>query len=315
MNKAREQISPTEWDFRALIHKNPTPEQRRELHAAIFYEYARESDSIRDLVREYVALPAAMRRDIEGGRDNLTGHCYPMCAGPVSKKLARMDLICCQSCILWPRYFPKTPWLQIPPRERAARLALSKMDQGPGFLLEINEHGGEPAKAKLTTSEFMEIDEADWIKGFRIPPPGGRVHLGSVEHLLVSINWAGGNNKDLSAAFADWLRKSRPKEYPEPRGDASRWNVDAAYLTRLAVMRLLHSFTYTAAAALADRHQCPMPAEHNDALKVRQRVRADLRKLFLGEAFENQRVEALIPKSEFPRSYPTITEEKRRAKK
>ena len=80
---------------------------------------------------------------------------------------------------------------------------------------------------------------------------GGRYFEGTVERLDVTVDWAVGNNSDIIAAFTDWVRKSRPDWIPETRGDASRANVDAAFLTRLAVMRLMHWYSPTRSLQLA----------------------------------------------------------------
>ena len=50
-------LSEAEWDFRELVRRNPTIQQQQELHAAIRYEYARESESIRKLGDEFADLP------------------------------------------------------------------------------------------------------------------------------------------------------------------------------------------------------------------------------------------------------------------
>ena len=58
MKRNPDQLSESEWNFVPLIHRHPTPAERHELRAAIYYEYARESDSLRELARQYAALKA-----------------------------------------------------------------------------------------------------------------------------------------------------------------------------------------------------------------------------------------------------------------
>lgn len=65
MNRDIRKLAKTEWDFRPLIPKRPNPKQRQEMNAAIHYEYARESPSIRKLAADYAGLPEAVRRDVE----------------------------------------------------------------------------------------------------------------------------------------------------------------------------------------------------------------------------------------------------------
>lgn len=65
----RVELHETELNFRALIQSKPsTTAEEHDLSAAIFYEYARESDSIRMLAAEYAALPINVRRDVEAGQ-------------------------------------------------------------------------------------------------------------------------------------------------------------------------------------------------------------------------------------------------------
>ena len=282
-------LAETEWNFGPLIHKEPTSEQRSELLAAIIYEYARESDSIRKLAAEYVTLPEAVRRDAEEGAC-LFAHSATF-YGPVSPELARMGLVAFKNCILWPKYFPETPWLDIPAGERIQRVQKYREFESKGNLLTINE--------------------CDESYRDRLPMNDARFFSGGAELLVVCVNWAAGNNSDIVAAFTDWVGKSRPGEIPEPRGDASRANVDAAYLTRLAVMRLRHSYQHSDAWILAKDHGLRMPSQQSNALKMRHKVKVDQRRLFQSEGFPGYLGGPLIAAGEVPRSWSTARARRR----
>ena len=277
MKRNLDQLSESEWNFLPLIHRNPTPAQRHELRVAIYYEYARESDSLRELARQYAAL--------KGPKTNGADLLY---AKP--QALSDFTLIPFWNCILWPEFFPHTPWLEIPASERTKRIQ-SHVKKRP------QEH-------------LLRINESDQLAHYELPRRGGRCFLGTGENLILWLNWAEANNKEIVEVFAKWVRESRPKRYPEPRGDASRENVTAALLTRLAVMRLLHSRSHWDALALADG-KVKMPMQQSNALKMRQQVPADLHRIFQSESFEKAGCLPLVPASEFPRRWATHSERKR----
>ena len=265
-----------EWDFRPLIHKNPTQQQREELRAAIYYEYGRESDSIRRLASAYAKLPGpkATAADLLNAKPEALFH---------------FTLIPFWNCIFWPQYFPSKPWLEIPPQQRTRRVQTY-------------------VKWKQVT--LLRINDWDDLAPDEIPKRGWRCFVGTGENLILWLNWASANNSDIVAAFAHWVRKSRPENHPEPRGDASRENVTAALLTRLAVMRLLHSYTHSEALALV-RGKMKMPDEPSNALAMRKDVRRDLHRVFQSETFKMAHTCPLISSEERPRRWATFFEQKR----
>ena len=292
MNGATGKLLEKDWVFRPLIHKRPTDEQRRELHAAIFYEYARESDSIRRLAAEYAALPKNLRSHLE--EKACLRQPQRKLTKPISQKLARMDFVPFKYCILWPEFFPETPWLDIPPNERTQRVQLCRK-------LELQSRG-----SLLTINECEDLDRD------KLPARGGRCYINTGEVLIVWLDWALGNNSDIVGVLADWVAKSRPKWIKEKRGDGSRANVDAAFLTRLAVMRLLHWYPHDKATDLADQHNFKIPPLHTNALRMRHNVRKDQRRLFQPEEVPAFLGGVLIPAEELPRSWNTLPEQRRR---
>jgi hypothetical protein len=119
------------------------------------------------------------------------------------------------------------------------------------------------------------------------------------------------SNDQIIGAFADWIRHSRPKEFQRPRNDASRENVTAAFLKRLAVMRLLHNCSHQDALDLAQRHGLKLPKQQSNALVMRKHVRDDIPLLFQSQAFEANMGTPLIPATEHPRSWNTFSERRR----
>jgi hypothetical protein len=274
---ASEALSEAEWDFRELICDDPSAEQGHELDAAILYEYGRESESIREMAAEYTA-PANYGIEKEGTLK------YPECGIP-----AFLTAVPFWNCILWRPYFPETPWLRIPGEERRRRVQVYLTDAQKPWLRIIRKD-----------------DLAKWELRMR----KGLTFVDRKEIVSVFIDWAAGNNSEIVSAFGDWVRKSRPEDIPEPRGDASRRNVKAAFLKRLAVMRLLHHYPFTRALILAERRELTMPQRQSNALRMRQDVATDLRTVFAADLFAREQ-EFIMPLDELPRSWNTLSEQRR----
>src|SRR6266446_3360114 len=196
-------LPPTEWDFRSLIHKNPSDVQRHELRAAVYYEYARESHSIQKLAEEYAELPTRSKKDFALGRW--------LAEPPISNGLFFLASLPFWTCILWPEFFPGTPWLAIPKPARAGRIK-RYLHSSRKILFE--------AKRSTKEVQYWEISDADTR----------RLKSSGIEHRVIMFDWASGSNNEIVDAFARWVRHSRPSQFPSPRSDASRENVSAAFL-------------------------------------------------------------------------------------
>ncbi len=283
MGSGEDQLTKAEWDFRPLIHKQPTVEQRQELNAAIRYEYGRESESIRKLAEEF----AALSEDELEEKGVLTF--------PKRGTLFLFTVLPFWNCIFWPRFFPNTPWLSIPSEERLRRI--------------------QSFAAAHLPRNYLEINERDDLREWELPKKGGRKFVSTTENLIVSIDWAAANNEEIISAIADWVRKSRPTTIREPRGDASRHNITAAFLTRLAVMRLLHQHKHLEAVEIALDHGLKMPRHQSNALRMRSQVCSDLRKIFQEEAFESTGNAPLVPHDEVPRCFSTLAERQKKSRR
>jgi hypothetical protein len=282
MEQPEDGLNDAEWDFRPLVHKKLTIDQRQELSAAIRYEYARESQSLRKLAQEFAALSEHDQEEIGGLTFAKRG------------TLSLFAVLPFWNCILWPKFFPNTPWLLIPPEERLRRV--------------------QSYVATSPPTPYLEINERDDLREWELPKEGGRTFVGTVENLIVRINWAVANNEEIISSFATWVRTSRPTRIPDPRGDASRHNVTAAFLTRLAVMRLLHRYPHWKALDLARDRELKMPRQQSNALRMRGQVRIDLRKIFQTEVFESTGNPPLVPPDEVPRCFSTLAERQKKSR-
>jgi len=277
-------LRESEWNFRPLIHKHPTQNQREELRAAIYYEYARESASICGLAQKYAEWrkPNAAASDTELPEPITTAS--DLCSAE-PEALFHFTWIPFWNCIFWPEFFPNKTWLEIPPQERTRRVqTFVEWQQKP----------------------LLKINEWDELAPHEIPKRGARCMIGTGENLILWLNWAVANNREIVDAIASWVHASRPKEYPEPRGDGSRENVTSALLTRLAVMRLLNFYPL---AGVLDKAlefkdgEMRIPKLQSHALRMRHAVRRDLHRLFQAESFKKIRVSPLIPALELPRRW------------
>jgi hypothetical protein len=279
-------VPKSEWDFSSLFHKKPNELQRHELRAAVFYEYARESPTIRKLAVRFSKLPRKLREEIELSRWSN----YPL----ITPKLFFFTSLPFSHCILWPKFFPGTPWLEILIAERCAAVK-RYIERTSATLFEIK--GYEEVK------EWKEWELSD--------EKTRRFKTSGFEYLPIAINWTAGSNDQIIAAFANWVRRNRPRQFQDLRSGASRKNVTAAFLKRIAVMRLLHNCSHDDALDLAERHGLKFPKQQSNALLMRQRVRGDIPLLFQSQAFEANMGTALIPRTEYPRSWKTFSDRRR----
>lgn len=260
-----------EWTFGPLLRASSRLELKSELLAAIHYEYARESISIRNLVERH---GDATQSDLAD-----TGH---------PNAWFVMKLMRFWNCICWPEFFPHTPWLRIPTAARIKRVASFVKSVHPKQLVRINERT---------------------LKPWELPKRGARFFWGSKENVVLQIDWAAGNNKAIIAALSRWVRNSRPS-VGGPRTVRSRGNVNIALLRRLGVMRLLHHYRFSDAVMLAEQAQLKMPNQQSAALQLRRQVMTDLHQIFQSNQLAATGI-VLIPSDELPFNWLTATQRRR----
>jgi hypothetical protein len=242
-----------EWDFRPLLSDEPTFLQKQELRCAIFYEYARESPTVRSLVETLRGgIPSSLTQGM---------------TGPSSW----------QPCVLSHPEFPRTPWLGLP---TALRERLVERCDRRSTLFEILE------------SERIDVSE--------LSSASHKKYFGTVEKVAIAIDWSAGTNDDIIEAVASWVRNSRPASFPSPRADSSRENVAAAFLSRLAVARLLNHHPHTTALDYALEHGISMFKQQGKAANSRKLVRDDIRRIFGADYFKKTFGKELVPPDELP---------------
>jgi hypothetical protein len=227
--RGRVRLQDCEWKFDAL------PDDELELEACCRWEYARESQFIRDVTK----LKAEMR----DGK-------FPTLAE--QKHLERLEKIC-ESPFLSPDHFFKCPpfpqpWLSLDKTIRPA----PKMDASRKKWMEWqswNESRRPFLSSKIPPVEyaFQAIDSRLPWSRFQRPNPGGRVvSRNGVETLLVEINWGKCTDNQIIESFERWIKN---KHRPTGIGVANtkgkrveiRWQV---MLDNLAIMRLLSRATF-----------------------------------------------------------------------
>jgi len=149
------------------------------------------------------------------------------------------------------------------------------------------------------------------VRRWEVSDKETRRFTSGIEHLIIAINWTTGSNDDIIAALAKWIRHRRPTQFSAPRSDASRENVTAAFLTRIAVVRLLHNYSHFDALRLAQRYGLKMPKQQSNALRMRQQVRRDIPLIFQSAAFKAVTGRTLISPAECPLSWHTVSEQRR----
>jgi hypothetical protein len=162
--------------------------------------------------------------------------------------------------------FPK-PWQSLTPAQRRA---------GKDFVL------GDPTPAKIppfrTSNDYLVASElysqarrihdkeaAVWMRLAEIgvgmvnleeatklrntlseqakhPTPVVSRGIGGVDFFIAQIDWAHFTNDQIADAFRKWVEPNRPKSIPKPSRQGHGPREWRARLTRLAAMRLLHSY-------------------------------------------------------------------------
>lgn len=86
------------------------------------------------------------------------------------------------------------------------------------------------------------------LPGAGDPPDMGpirpAVRWGLGETLMVEIVWDCFTNDEIANYFRRWVKHNRPREIPVPSGQGRKRISDRVKLERLAIMRLLHRFTF-----------------------------------------------------------------------
>lgn len=228
----------------------------RELIPCIYWEYARESRTIRALATRYEGLWKEFSRRLRGKpkefvtelkrtfRENLGTH-FPE-DFKLGEDIDRIDVgdwrvllpIFATSfagkIILQPDYFPKTPWMASP--VSVCEHVECLVEHQPwhryanSWFFHKSLKTGKTPKGALTPP----ISEATPTHDSRILRAGADWW----EDVVLRIHWSGGTNEEIVSAFRKWLIGYR-KDYANiPPPKRVRANANKAWLKRLAEMRL-----------------------------------------------------------------------------
>ncbi|MCG3149758.1 MAG: hypothetical protein PCFJNLEI_03223 [Verrucomicrobiae bacterium] len=289
-----------EWDFAAV------PDS--EITACCYWEYARESASLRGLRTEILAewRERGARRGLTIGQYERTAKMFRRSDSRTSSIL---HLI-----------------LDTPPRKSKSGNENSNDNIGSSF----PEHWQNLSKAEQAgwaaafsgkwddgaISRRDEIYPSDLCREYAVFPgpmkrgthrkkgtiPNSFLYPEGREGMLLEIAWGEYTNKQLVGAFRNWLKENRPKDIRGPDGRGRGLRVARADLVRLGVMRLLARYT---ALQILDprRNACPeiwqskqfSGAKWQDATKWYD-ARREARRVF-------QRLFPALPKAESPLSW------------
>lgn len=158
----------------------------------------------------------------------------------------------------------------------AKKLALEKQ------LYEIDQALDDPAKID-DIGKNLEISRELHNQRATLPPLVVRGH-GGVEWFICQINWRDFNNRDIGNCLRKWVKKNRPPAFPQPRG-RGRGETDAdrrASLERLGIMRLMHHHTFDELTQIVPVEWLNRDKYNNKAECVKERKKAisDFHRLF-----------------------------------
>lgn len=258
-----------EWDFSAV------PDD--ELRGCCYWEYARESEFIRETLRQYrESLHTGFSRDAKTSDAIFARMDRIQSIGDIS------NVIVCgcsfEPGTVWQSMDPDSanyrhreappvtgsfpgPWQSLSRGEQAYRSRLA--NYGEGIIPKAIERGdyleaediAKHCRSKLDVvfSAFQELQRQNPGKsevqlreeGKLVPyeetPPSLFWESGR-EVTVLRIAWANCTNDELVRAFRLWVKTNRPKPIPVPSNKGRKPGDLRAQLTRLAVLRLLSRF-------------------------------------------------------------------------
>ena len=276
--RADSELVELDWNFDAVPDK--------ELVACCYWEYARESEFIRD-VRRCCLDPK--------WREMVNSELWKYCGDDIERiqsigypsEVFLRGFFCPMGDVfpdappLKPGEvhkatgsFPR-PWQTLTPEERryrshigtdVERIPLVPFERGISLdARDIREWvKGEQAKADLDREQvrrqFSRHNEEALLRMGKLKFPHIQPSLfyaSGREVTVVRINWGSFTNDEIVNYFRQWVKANRPAPYPVPSRKGHKPKDWRANLTRLAVMRLLSRFT---ALDLIDPRRNKFPA-------------------------------------------------------
>jgi hypothetical protein len=223
-------LDENEWNFSCV--------KDGELVAATYYEYARESKTIVEGLREKTGESAP--RVIRG---------LPVGGTPISERfnIAFIEKIREQTFPLWVTLTPKS----IPGKSSSKPIRflprVKPWEPWQGIAKETRRAICEELAACSTKGSlpFLPFNRCSDLRDLGLIDASGSYRCAEIfrdlwiERLRVEIDWSF-NNRQICEAFKLWIKDNRPKFFPEPSAkgrDMGEWR---AKLERLGLLRLRH---------------------------------------------------------------------------
>jgi len=223
--------SVNEWNFDGVSED--------ELVACCYWEYARESEYIRERHQTHQEL---VRKQ---GYGLTVWGALPQHHGGISNAFLRPQ----DQAFISDSNFP-APWMNLKckPKTDIRDIEWTPLARGDWSEVRVLAHiYGEWEREMLRLGNPESLNAPKLPAVARCP-----YHVGGAESCVVRINWGHFTNDELAAAFRKWVKANRPKDIPKPNKQGHK---DISYrvdLEHLAIMRLLRCFS------LAElRKQCP----------------------------------------------------------
>lgn len=273
-----EETFDPEWNFDAV------PDD--ELIACCYWEYARESEFIRDVRRRCLdpiwkaMVNTELTKYVGNDIEKIQSIGYP-------SDVIMRGFFCPQDEVLEDApplppgevhrltgAFPK-PWQKLTQPERnyrkhigtdVERIPLVPFARGISLdakdileVVNLRRKQAEAARESVKRKHPKLNEEALLRLGKLNFPniPASAYWEGGSEATVVKINWGAFTNDEIANYFRKWVKANRPDRYPSPSRKGHKLNDWRANLTRLAVMRLLSRFT---ALQLVDGCRKDLPA-------------------------------------------------------
>jgi hypothetical protein len=303
MNKAdlRVSLAESEWNFSKL--------PAAEFVACCYWEYARESAFIRDVVED--------QKDVDAGKGS------DKSPDEADRDSNRLHSVGTPAHLIRHAKFPE-PWQLLPESERQGsgknfKPEIPVPENIPAFRVTgdlfvaavIHGEAERVQKAQLAIYQRLsEIDrgmanpdEADKLRSKLAEPlPSPIVRgIGGVDSVIAQINWCDFTDKKIKECFCEWVDNNRPAGFPEPSERGHKLKDWRASLERLGIMRLMHHRSFDEMTAIV---QAALPPESADrekyttkagCKKERQKALEDFRELYPFLSDEKPRSWELVP--------------------
>jgi hypothetical protein len=211
-----------------------------ELGPCYFYEYSRESESLR---RACASSRPAVPSDAANGFDYYVSSTWALTQNEIMSDPARVFM-------LWPEW-PDKPYLQIPITERQRRLTWSVGGEGKApatkkiSFLAVGRANPEGLRPVSPVGATVPSGEA-WAKGLtfsqdKLGWPAWEINPAMWEAVFW-IDWRAFSDAQLVEMFKMWLDEYRPSPPAPPAQNPSVTNRFETHLKQLGALRVLRKF-------------------------------------------------------------------------